>query len=592
MADTLVKRVLLRIVGDDGDTEHKIDSISRKADELGRKHPELKVRIDTAAASAKVAVLRKELRSLDDTGGSSGPGGMIGKLLFGGGGSGGGGGAAASGGGGLAMLAAAIPLVEALAVEATGLASGFAAAGLGVGAFAALAIPSFQKVTAGYTSISQAQKAYQTAVFNEKTDPTKAHLAAVHTALLKVRDAWHQMTPAQRQAVRGLQGFTGEYHKMVLAFQPDAFKIFNEGLKIASNLLPNLKPFADTAATAIDGLLKKLAKFTAPASPFGPGGGPDPLHFHPQLTGFQQFLAQLHKLEGPAITAIGAGFGRIGVSLSHLLTIMSKKDVVNAINIAFDVLSGSISALTWVVHHTMHSWDELQHGLNATAHAFDTTRHHVAMFAHDVAAHFDEVRHDAANLAHNIASYFDEARANIARWASDVGTATGRVVSWFRGLPGRILGAVSGFGRLLWNAGADLLRGLIGGIKSMITGVIGTVVGIGKSILTSITGALGIGSPSRITFQHGRWLAEGLARGMLAGTPDVTRAAARMASGALPGPGAYPRAGAAGGGNVYVTVSGFVGSEHQLAAELQRVLIGLKRKRGQPVDTSRGLGLA
>src|ERR1039458_7681083 len=62
MAGTLVKSVMLKIVAQPGDTEAKLDEITRKADELGRLHPDIKVKIDSAAASAKLAVLRKDLK--------------------------------------------------------------------------------------------------------------------------------------------------------------------------------------------------------------------------------------------------------------------------------------------------------------------------------------------------------------------------------------------------------------------------------------------------------------------------------------------------------------------------------------------------
>lgn len=61
---TLVRKVLLQLATDDGDTEAKLDAITAKAKELGELHPELKARIDTAAASAKVAVLKGELTDL------------------------------------------------------------------------------------------------------------------------------------------------------------------------------------------------------------------------------------------------------------------------------------------------------------------------------------------------------------------------------------------------------------------------------------------------------------------------------------------------------------------------------------------------
>src|SRR5580692_161979 len=68
MAGNLVKSVMLKIVGEDGDAEEKLNRISEKADELARKHPDIKVKVDSAAASAKLAVLRKELKDTSNEG--------------------------------------------------------------------------------------------------------------------------------------------------------------------------------------------------------------------------------------------------------------------------------------------------------------------------------------------------------------------------------------------------------------------------------------------------------------------------------------------------------------------------------------------
>jgi hypothetical protein len=60
---TQVKRVLVQLSADDGDAEAKIDKIAAKAEELSKLHPELEARISTAAASAKLKVLRDEIYS-------------------------------------------------------------------------------------------------------------------------------------------------------------------------------------------------------------------------------------------------------------------------------------------------------------------------------------------------------------------------------------------------------------------------------------------------------------------------------------------------------------------------------------------------
>lgn len=59
----LVKEVLLKIVASDADAKLKIDAIAAKAEELKAEHPELVMRINTAEASAKLAVLRDQLKA-------------------------------------------------------------------------------------------------------------------------------------------------------------------------------------------------------------------------------------------------------------------------------------------------------------------------------------------------------------------------------------------------------------------------------------------------------------------------------------------------------------------------------------------------
>src|SRR5260370_42663132 len=84
----LTREALLKIVADDGDTELKLDKIKAKADELRRLHPELKVRIATAEASAKPKLFRPDLLAatrdatvtVNQRGGKYG---RLGKLLFG-----------------------------------------------------------------------------------------------------------------------------------------------------------------------------------------------------------------------------------------------------------------------------------------------------------------------------------------------------------------------------------------------------------------------------------------------------------------------------------------------------------------------------
>src|SRR5487761_1632190 len=86
MAGDLVKRVMIKITADDGDSRAKLDAITAKADQLGREHPELKVRIDTASATSDAKVsssgLGRMMQRLSDAASSvTGPLSSLGPAL-------------------------------------------------------------------------------------------------------------------------------------------------------------------------------------------------------------------------------------------------------------------------------------------------------------------------------------------------------------------------------------------------------------------------------------------------------------------------------------------------------------------------------
>jgi phage-related protein len=193
--------------------------------------------------------------------------------------------------------------------------------------------------------------------------------------------------------------------------------------------------------------------------------------------------------------------------------------VANAIADVIGWVAKVISKITdWIrnLHSVGQAADELRHGI---ATAFDGIRH-------DIAAALDDIRH-------YIASKFDQIRHDIASWGDDV-------LSWFRALPGRILHALGDFGHLLWNAGRALLEGLGNGVLSAMSWLHSKIDGLGHDIVGWFKDALGIFSPSRITYSHGQMLIQGLVHGMLDGAPQIAAAVAHIAglvSGAhTPGP--------------------------------------------------------
>ncbi len=413
-------------VGLKGDKESlaQLDQLQFRLLKLGEKTSKPNVSLEGfARATAEISALSVQMDRLNDK--TKGTGGLLSRLL--GSGPGGGGllgklfpAGAAGGGPGLGLglgLVAAVPAVEALLVELTGVASGLAAATLGLGAFGILSYKTISGLSGALSSLSTVtadMKNYQATIHGLEPDLQNAarlltnqhavwqnlplsmqkSVIALHdnsaaykallpdqktalNALLAQQVAWNNLSPAQQRLSTGLHNLGTEFTTLSNALAPVTFKVFNAGLKIATELLPALLPLATAGGNALAGLADHLAKFfklnTDTTKWEGSGRSLHAVTVQ-TLTPFGEFVKKMTDLAGPSITAIGIGFGHVAISLGKLLTVMGKKDVVNAINIAFSIINGTILALIWVVSHIMHSWDQLTSAFDHSRKIFDAVR--------------------------------------------------------------------------------------------------------------------------------------------------------------------------------------------------------------------------
>ena len=248
---SVVKTVEIDILAKDGDAQAKLDAISAKADELREMHPELTVRIDTAEATAKMAVLREEIKEATKSvdveikpkldkhalAESEAEMGILSRILYGSDfGGGGGGGGEVGGLAGLApelsplviVLGALIPLFEAAAVELAALAAGFAAAAAGAGAFAASWRSPARSDREGI--IRRAQADTQAQLKKLSPDDGRQDGGSTRSRSTRFRSRCARQSPKT------------EYEGMSKAFEPIVFKNFNDALKIENSLLPTLQP--------------------------------------------------------------------------------------------------------------------------------------------------------------------------------------------------------------------------------------------------------------------------------------------------------------------------------------------------------------
>jgi hypothetical protein len=200
-----------------------------------------------------------------------------------------------------AMPAAIGALVAAAAAVAPALVS----AGLGFGAFTALAWPALTKVRTGLTAVTTAQKAYTKAQALQAQDPTAAHLAAQQRALANLKATWAQMPAPVAATVRAIQGFGRTWSQIGRrsGIQAAALTDLQKVMKIGRDLAPSITTLAKAAAPAISRLLSGIDKGI-------------------KSSGFTRFIHSMASEIGPATRALQNLGGTALSSLGRALEIL------------------------------------------------------------------------------------------------------------------------------------------------------------------------------------------------------------------------------------------------------------------------------
>ncbi|MFJ8146050.1 phage tail tape measure protein [Streptomyces sp. NPDC096048] len=104
------------------------------------------------------------------------------------------------------------------------------------------------------------------------------------------------------------------------------------------------------------------------------------------------------------------------------------------------------------------------------------------------------------------------------------------VVSWVRGLPGRIAGAFGNVAGLLYGKGQDVVRGLLNGVRSMGGYLRSQLMSFARSMIPGpIAKALGIASPSKVMAKSvGRWIPRGIVAGIESSSGELDRTMANL----------------------------------------------------------------
>lgn len=130
-----------------------------------------------------------------------------------------------------------------------------------------------------------------------------------------------------------------------------------------------------------------------------------------------------------------------------------------------------------------------------------------------------------------IAANWGRITAGARNMYSGVRSALGNVVSYVKGIPGRIKNALGNLGGLLHGAGSAVIQGLIGGINAKVDELMNLAGSIANRVKDKIKGALKINSPAKVMIPLGSAIPEGLAVGIRDGEKYVTTVLGRVSRG-------------------------------------------------------------
>ena len=495
----------------DGDKEaqHELDVTDVKLARLGKIVANPKIGLDgVARARADISGLDLALdrlgakhatASVGVSGG--GRGGIFGKLagLFGGGG--GAGGSAASGGG--SFLTNPITLTLG-ALLGGGLVPGAAGLGIGgaVGGGAVMgglfgAAQGKKVLTTDLANIKQVTTALKTAVGTQKT-LLSASLVAANKQYAKDSAFYAPFTAFQKSlsglmqvVIKPLRGIMGplsqiftQFGKGLTTLGPMMTQMFKASLPFIRQFLTVMLQAGKTLMPAFTQAMNQMVKSGALKQ------------MTQALVVLVQGLAGFVVALGPGMKPSAQLFLQIAEGIKGLLIGLGVTFAWIARIIEF-VPSGAAA--------------RLRHALFAT---FNGIRHETAVI-------FDGVRHDIAHVWDMI-------------WNNTIGReqrGIADVVKWFKSLPGRVIGALSGLGHQLYGFAHSALTEFLNGLKAVAGSIFSWVGHFVSTIWNKVKKFFGLNSPSALFFDAGKNLMLGLAGGIKAHAWKAAHAAQQAAAG-------------------------------------------------------------
>jgi phage-related protein len=360
--------------------------------------------------------------------------------------------------------------------------------------------------------------------------PILADLAEIMGPVLRpLLEAFGRLLQAARPLIEALAQALGQ----VLAALEPVIDAFGEAI---TDAMPELGPMIQEIGRAFADLVKALAPLAPVFIDLLKAVLPILPPFIDMIAELLPRFIELIKESMPLIQAMAEAFI---VALPIFADIVGfLLDVfIPVFGFVIDIISGLIGVVTWVVQGI---YDIITSVFGAIGDFISYIWNGIGDFFSDIWSRIGGIFSGGiGNMITKLGEFASKVRDKAVAAANNLINAIGdgikNTIQFFIDLPGRIANAVADIGRWLWQAGKDLVMGLVNGIKAMVQRVIDSVTGMVNDAISAAKGLLGVKSPSRVFKTIGEQLGQGLVLGIEGMTPAVANAAADMAAAATAG---------------------------------------------------------
>ena len=177
-----------------------------------------------------------------------------------------------------------------------------------------------------------------------------------------------------------------------------------------------------------------------------------------------------------------------------------------------------ITLITALVGAIVFLWNTNQGFRENVTSVFETVRSVISNVISNAIQWFNDFKDKIISAKDSVVTSVQSIVENIRSRFEAIRSSIDRVVGWFRGLPNKILSALGGLGSLLWNAGNNIIQGLLDGINAKWQSVKEKVSGMGKWIADHK-------GPKeydlKLLVPNGGWIMQGLMQGLQNAKPEL-----------------------------------------------------------------------